>query len=116
VPHATDIDLAAKEVVELASPDAITAFLAKLGYDTADRALLSPAVVGLSGESARRYQTHRDTIRRPGAVSLGALSDHQRLIRHLGVTPLIYQYGDKVIPPRERQAREVPRGTPDPHC
>ncbi len=27
----------------------------------------------------------------------GALSDHQRLIRHRGVTPLIYQYGDTVI-------------------
>lgn len=37
---------------EPASPDAITAFLAKLGYDTSDRALLSPQAVGLSGESA----------------------------------------------------------------
>jgi hypothetical protein len=52
VPHTTDLDVTAKEVVELASPDAITAFLGKLGYDTADRALLSPEAVGLSGESA----------------------------------------------------------------
>src|SRR5437588_7926958 len=52
VPHATDIDLTSREVVELASPAALTAFLAKLGYDTADRALLSPEAVGLSGESA----------------------------------------------------------------
>ena len=32
---------------------------------------------------------------------------HQRLIRHGGVAPLIYQYGDTVIEPRERQARET---------
>ena len=52
MPHTTDLDLTAKDVTELASPDAITAFLAKLGYDTADRTLLSPEAVGLSGESA----------------------------------------------------------------
>ncbi len=52
MPHTTDVDLSAKEVTELASPDAITAFLAKLGYDTADRTALSPEAVGLSGESA----------------------------------------------------------------
>jgi hypothetical protein len=52
VPHTTDVDLTAKEVTELASADAITAFLAKLGYDTADRAVLSPEAVGLAGESA----------------------------------------------------------------
>ncbi len=50
--HTTDLDLTAKEVTELASPDAITAFLTKLGYDTADRTALSPEAVGLSGESA----------------------------------------------------------------
>jgi hypothetical protein len=52
VPHTTDLDLTAKDVVELASPDAVTAFLAKLGYDTGDRKLLSPEAVGLAGESA----------------------------------------------------------------
>ncbi len=52
VPHTTDLDLTVKEVTELASPDAITAFLAKLGYDTGDHALLSPEAVWLSGESA----------------------------------------------------------------
>lgn len=52
MPHTTDLDLTAKEVTELASPDAIAAFLAKLGYDTADRVLLSPEAVGLAGESA----------------------------------------------------------------
>jgi type I restriction-modification system DNA methylase subunit len=52
VQHATDLDLTPKEVIELASPDAITAFLGKLGYETADRMLLSPEAVGLSGESA----------------------------------------------------------------
>src|SRR4051794_14536567 len=52
VPHATDLDVTPREVVELASADALTAFLAKLGYDTSDRALLSPEAVGLAGESA----------------------------------------------------------------
>jgi hypothetical protein len=52
VPHTTDLDLTAKEITELASPDAIAAFLAKLGYDTSDRALLSPGALGLSGDSA----------------------------------------------------------------
>ncbi len=50
--HTTDRDVTAKDVLELASPDALTAFLANLGYDTGDRALLSPEAVGLSGESA----------------------------------------------------------------
>ncbi len=57
MPHTTDLDLTAKEVTELASPDAITAFLAKLGYDTADRTPLSPEAVGLSGESASAIKT-----------------------------------------------------------
>jgi hypothetical protein len=52
LPHTTDLDLTAKDVTELASPDAITALLAKLGYDTADRTALSPEAVGLAGESA----------------------------------------------------------------
>jgi hypothetical protein len=51
VPHPTDLDLTAKDVAELASPDAISAFLAKLGYDTSDRALLSPE------PSARKFPT-----------------------------------------------------------
>jgi hypothetical protein len=48
----TDLDLTAKEVTELASPDAITAFVAKLGYDTSKRTTLTPESIGLSGESA----------------------------------------------------------------
>jgi hypothetical protein len=31
------------------------------------------------------------------SVEHGALSDHQRLIRQRGVTPLMYQYGETVI-------------------
>ena len=43
----------------------------------------------------------------------GALSDHQRLIRQCGVTPLMYQYGEKVIrPTREAGAWALP-ATPD---
>ena len=71
MPHTTDLDLTAKEVTELASPDAITAFLAKLGYDTADRTLLSPEAVGLSGESASAIKRIELLIRRPGAISSG---------------------------------------------
>jgi hypothetical protein len=37
VAHSTDLDVTAQDVIELASADAITAFLAKLGYDTSDR-------------------------------------------------------------------------------
>src|SRR5262249_34483945 len=42
----------------------------------------------------------------------GALSDHPRLIRQCGVTPLMYQYGETVIAPRERQAHEPDRRSP----
>lgn len=52
MPHPIDLDLTAKDVSELATPDAITALLTKLGYDTADRTLLSPEAVGLGSESA----------------------------------------------------------------
>ncbi len=52
MPHATDLDLTAKEVAELASTDALAAFFTKLGYDTAERTLLTPEAVGLTGESA----------------------------------------------------------------
>jgi hypothetical protein len=52
VPHSTDIDLTSKDFAELSSPDAIAGLLAKLGYDTSSRALLTPDAVGLVGESA----------------------------------------------------------------
>lgn len=52
MPQTTDLDLTAKEVGELASADAVTAFLTRLGYDTSDRKLLSPEAVGLAGDSA----------------------------------------------------------------
>lgn len=50
--HANDLDLTSEQVSELASPDALAAFFATLGYDTSDRALLSPEAVGLAGEAA----------------------------------------------------------------
>ena len=52
VPLATDIDLTTRDVADLASADAIAGLLARLGYDTSARAVLTPAAVGLSGESA----------------------------------------------------------------
>src|SRR5262249_17710784 len=51
-PHGADLDVTPKEILELASPDAITAFLGKRGYNTAGRKPLSPEAVGLAGESA----------------------------------------------------------------
>ena len=59
--HPTDVDLSPREVVDLASPDAITAFLPRLGYDTADRAALTPEAVGLSGESASAVKSSGST-------------------------------------------------------
>jgi hypothetical protein len=40
--------------------------------------------------------------RRKASEKHGALSDHQRLIRRLGVAPLMYQYGETVIDKNER--------------
>ena len=52
MPHTTDLDLTSRDVAELASPDAIASFFARLGYDTARRTSLSPEAIGLSGETA----------------------------------------------------------------
>jgi hypothetical protein len=60
VPHSTDLDLMPKDVAELASPDAIAALLARLGYDTDDRTQLSPEAVGLTGEKAYPNKEVRD--------------------------------------------------------
>jgi hypothetical protein len=46
------------------------------------------ALMGLGAEQRRM------TPRRKAVEKRGALSDHQRLIRRCGVTPLIYQYGE----------------------
>ena len=73
---ATDRDLTAKEITELASPDAITAFLAKLGYDTSKRMALTPESIGLSGESA-------STIKRIELLS----EDHEKFLRVVFAQP-----------------------------
>lgn len=52
VVHATDLDLTSKDIFDLASPDAITSYLTKLGYSTDARTALTTEAVGLSGESA----------------------------------------------------------------
>ena len=54
--YSTDVDLNARTISELTSADAITAWLANLGYDTSDRTLLTPEAVGLSGESAALFK------------------------------------------------------------
>lgn len=45
---------------------------------------------------------------------LGALSDHQRLIRQCGVTPLTSQYGETVIKHTREKAPSSPERPPDP--
>lgn len=70
MPHTTDVDLTPREIGDLASADALAAFLTKLGYDTDKRTLLSPEAVGLSGESA-------SAIKRIGLLS----EDPERLLR-----------------------------------
>src|SRR5262249_44762093 len=67
---------------------------------------------GRAASPSRTGPARRERLPTPRGKPLkkhGALSDHQRLIRQCGVTPLMYQYGETVIAPRERQARE-----PDP--
>lgn len=54
--HSTDIDLTAKQVTELTSPDALTAWLGKLGFETAARATLTPESVGLAGDAATAFK------------------------------------------------------------
>ena len=50
--RSTDLDLEARQIAELSSPDAIAGFLANLGYQTDARTVLTPEAVGLAGESA----------------------------------------------------------------
>jgi hypothetical protein len=52
MPHATDLNLAPKEIQGLTSADALAAFLGTLGYESALRKPLTPEAIGLSGESA----------------------------------------------------------------
>src|SRR5262245_12629541 len=53
--HATDLDISSKQVGDLTSPDAISAFLNKLGYSP-NRRTLTPEAIGLSGESAASFK------------------------------------------------------------
>lgn len=50
--RAADIDLTTKDIAGLASPDAVAAFLARLGYPTDRREELSAAALGLPPETA----------------------------------------------------------------
>ena len=76
MPHATDLDLTSRDVAELASPDRVAAFFAKLGYDTARRATLSPEAIGLSGETA-------NAIKRIETLS----EDHEHFLRVVFAQP-----------------------------
>ena len=102
MPHTTDLDLTAKEVAELASPDAITAFLAKLGYDTADRDAAFAGGRGAGGRIGQRHQADRASLRRPGAVPSGRLR------------PAEVADGQGPQRPRASPGQEQPRPPADP--
>lgn len=51
------MDLAEKDVTGLGSVDAMASFFTKLGYDTSDRAVLTPEAIGLTGDSAKALKT-----------------------------------------------------------
>ena len=50
--HSGDLDLTKKDISGLASVDAIAAFLAKIGYDTSKRSVLTPQAIGLTEDVA----------------------------------------------------------------
>ena len=50
--HKTDLDLTTRDLAGLTSPDALTAFLSRLGYDTSRRTVLTASSLGLSVETA----------------------------------------------------------------
>jgi len=49
-----DIDLSRKEIQDLASPDSIASFLARLGYDTNSRVIQTPANPGITAEGTAK--------------------------------------------------------------
>ena len=51
--HTADVDVTARDVGGLTSPDALMAFLSRLGYETDSRVALTPESIGLTGEAAR---------------------------------------------------------------
>lgn len=53
MPHSSDLDLNEKDVTGLGSVDAVASFFTKLGYDTSNRAALTPEAIGLAGDSAK---------------------------------------------------------------
>jgi hypothetical protein len=52
MPQSTDLNLSPKDLQGLTSPDAVAAFLTKLGYDTGRRKPLSAESIGLAGDAA----------------------------------------------------------------
>ncbi len=54
--HSVDIDLTAKQITELTSPDAIADWLGKLGFETAARSTLTPESIGLAGDAANSFK------------------------------------------------------------
>lgn len=54
--HTTDVDLTARQITDLTSPDALTAWLGKLGFDTSPRVSLTPESVGLAGDAATAFK------------------------------------------------------------
>ena len=92
-----DIDLTAKDIGGLASPDAVAGFLARLGYPTDRREELTPAAFGLPSETA-------DAIRRMELLA----EDDEQLFRVIFV-----QLRSLTGKARNELARNLGKRTPD---
>ena len=59
----TDPDLTTRDLAGLTSADALAAFLNRLAYDTSRRTVLTPASLGLSGDTASAWFKRRSQLR-----------------------------------------------------
>ena len=80
----TDLDLTTKDLAGLTSPDALTAFLSRLGYETSRRIVLTPSALGLSVDTASVDPLDRTLVGGCGRVSeSGGRSAVGRRVRDL---------------------------------
>src|SRR6266567_817901 len=71
-----DYDLTREDIQLLSNRDALTAFFAKLGYDTNARLVQNAAAMGFSSDNLRPAITH---IERLASQDTGALYQHRPL-------------------------------------
>ena len=81
-----DLDLTTKDLADLTSPDALAAFLSRLGYDTSRRTVLTPTSLGLSGDTATSIRSIEllseddDGFLRGCSFRIDDLADPQELV------------------------------------